>query len=86
MTVADFDLTTAESIFAVSNTPLYLFRKLRSDAAPRAISRSMTVEEIIGDIEAALKVKPDHLRKAVEPYVLLIALQMKEGSVDPRKR
>jgi hypothetical protein len=77
MTLSDFDLTTAGSIYAVSNSPLFLFRKLKADAAAQAISRSLTRDQIVTEIERALTQKPEHLNQAVEPYVLLAALQMK---------
>ena len=72
------NLTGAESIYAVSNVPLFLLRKLQADAAPREISSSLSADQILDELRASLQVKPSTLREAVEPYVLLVALAQKQ--------
>jgi hypothetical protein len=75
------DLTSASAVYAVSNSPLFLLRKLRADAAPRAIASSASKEEILTKLEASLSIKPKSLEEAVLPYVLLVALsQMNDVS------
>lgn len=71
------DLARAEAIYAVSNVPLFLLRKLLADAAPREISSSLSAAEILDELRTSVQTKPRTLRQAVEPYVLLVALSQK---------
>jgi hypothetical protein len=71
------NLAGAEAVYAISNVPLFLLRKLQSDAAPRQISVSLSTDEILDELKDALQSKPRTLREAVEPYVLLVALSQK---------
>lgn len=71
------DLAGAERIYALSNVPLFLLRKLQSDAATREISSSCSTEEILTQLKKSVQSKPRSLREAVEPYVLLVALAKK---------
>ena len=73
------DLAGAERIYAVSDAPLFLLRKLQADAAAREISSSLSVDEILDELKTSLQTKPRTLREAVEPYVLLVALQKKRN-------
>jgi hypothetical protein len=75
-TINGVDLTEAEMSFAVANTPLFLVRKLRSDAAVKAVS-NFESEEIFADLESALKSEPKSVSERVLPYVLLTALSQK---------
>jgi hypothetical protein len=77
MTHIDADLAGSENIYAVSNVPLFLLRRLQADAAPRAISSSFQSNEIVNELSNSLRVKPQTLRDAVKPYVLLVALEQK---------
>jgi hypothetical protein len=71
------DLTGAEAIYAVSNVPLFLLRKLKADAAPREISSLLSAAEILDELRTSVRIKPQTLRQAAEPYVLLVALSQK---------
>ena len=71
------DMTRAEAIYSVSNVPLFLLRKLQADAAPREISSSLLAAEILDELRTSVRTKPQTLRQAVEPYVLLVALSQK---------
>src|SRR5215831_14434030 len=71
------DLAGAEAVYAVSNVPLFLLRRLQSDAAAREISSSLSANQILEELKSSLDVKPRTLREAVEPYVLLVALAQK---------
>jgi hypothetical protein len=74
------NLKGAESIYAVSNVPLYLLRKLQGEAAVREVSMTASCDEIFQRLDETLKIKPTSLHEAVEPYVLLVALS-KKGDV-----
>jgi hypothetical protein len=71
------DLAGAERIYAVSNVPLFLLRKLQADPVTREISLSHSTEQILTQLKTSVQSKPRSLREAVEPYVLLVALAKK---------
>jgi hypothetical protein len=75
--IDQIDLASAQSIYAVSNTPLFLLRKLQDDPAPRAVGVALSGPEILELLKAYAPKKPQGLREAVEPYVLLVALSQK---------
>lgn len=78
-TLSEIDLTIAEGDFAVSNTPLYLVRKLRANSAVEEISRSFDGSEILEALKRAAADKPTTLAEAVRPYVYLVALSRKSN-------
>jgi hypothetical protein len=69
-------LRSAEQTFAVANTPLFLLRKLKADAAVSRIAREASPEKISLWLRAALKQRPKSVRAAVLPYVLLVSLYL----------
>lgn len=73
----DFDLTDASLVYAVSNTPLFLVRKLQADPVVRAIGEGCSGEEIIQALRAAVATEPQDARQAVRPYAYLVALWYK---------
>ena len=72
------NLSGAEAAFAVANTPLFLLRKLRSDAAVQKISAQNSATRIFQELKLGLKTKPETLTALVEPYVFLVALSQKD--------
>jgi hypothetical protein len=72
-----FNLTNAQSQYAVANTPLFLVRKLQEDPVVKTISDTLTGVEILRELEQAVSHRPDNLLQAVLPYVCLVALWMK---------
>lgn len=73
----DFDLTEAASVYAVSNTPLFLVRKLQADPAVRALGDGCSGEEIVEALRVAVTTEPQDAQEAVRPYVYLVALWYK---------
>ncbi len=73
------DLTDASVVYAVSNTPLFLVRKLQSDPAVHALSRECSGEEIVEAIRAAVAHEPADSQEAVRPYAYLVALWYKSS-------
>ena len=73
----DFDLTEAASVYAVSNTPLFLVRKLQSDPIVHEIAESCSGEEIIEALRVAAATEPKSVNEAVRPYAYLVALWYK---------
>jgi hypothetical protein len=77
MTSDQFDLSQAGRIYGISNTPLFLIRKLQADDAVRGIGESCEPQEILETISAAVATEPATATEAVRPYALLVALWFK---------
>jgi hypothetical protein len=73
----NFDLSQATLIYGVSNTPLFLLRKLQSDPVVRAISDTCSGAEILEAIRVSLLEEPRSPLEAVQPYAYLLALWFK---------
>jgi hypothetical protein len=67
-------LSEAERAFAASNTPSFLTRKLRADAAVKDLQRTYGNSALLRSLKRALKKKPKSLADAVRPYAYLVAL------------
>lgn len=76
-TIADFDLTQASQIYGIANTPLFLIRKLQSDATIKELADSLPGPDIVTAIGAAISKRPANPVEAVLPYALLVALWFK---------
>jgi hypothetical protein len=50
------DLAGAAKIYAVSNVPLFLLRKLQADPATREISLSHSTEQILTELKTSVQV------------------------------
>jgi hypothetical protein len=72
------DLYQAEAIFAISNTPLFLMRKLRYDPAVLKIAREHSGVEILQSLHELSGRTPENEHDWVLPYVLLVALSLKD--------
>jgi hypothetical protein len=77
MSPTDIDLTEAGLVYAVSNTPLFLVRKLQNDQAVHALSERCSGEEIVDALRSAVAKEPDDPQEAVRPYAYLVALWYK---------
>ncbi len=77
MNPKNLDLTDAALTYAVSNTPLFLVRKLQSDPAVHALAEECSGEEIVEAIRAAVSHEPADPQEAVRPYAYLVALWYK---------
>jgi len=67
----------AERDYAISNTPLFLLGKLRSNSAVQAIATGFDANEIFAALTKSLGRKPRTLVAAVRPYAYLVALSLK---------
>jgi hypothetical protein len=77
MTLNDVDLTEAVRSLATANTPLFLIRRLKIDAAIRSISEGVSDDEILNGLRVVLDVGPTNPLNTVRPYAYLAALWMK---------
>lgn len=68
------NLKSAETSFALANTPLFLIRKLQADPVVLEIRQRFSEEEIYAALEYSLKQEPMNLSDAVRPYVYLVSL------------
>jgi hypothetical protein len=75
--IKKIDISDAASIYAISNTPLFLERKLRIDSAVRLISSLFSAKEILSELITTVLDEPETLQDTVRPYVFLIALLLK---------
>jgi hypothetical protein len=73
-----YNLDNAESVFAISNTPIFLLRKLSEDTETSKISQEHTGEQLLSDLRQALDSGSGDVYSSVLPYVLLVALWKKE--------
>ena len=76
MTFDQIDLSEAERVFAVANTPLFLLRKLRADRGVQDIHANFTGPQILKALKSAIRKKPTTLDAATRPYAYLVALSM----------
>jgi hypothetical protein len=78
MTVAQkYSFRQAETALSVANTPLFLLRKLRSDAVVVEIARDLHDEELLNALRTAAQHEPTNIRESVLPYVYLVAVALK---------
>lgn len=71
---ADANLESASQIYAVSNTPVYLIRRLYEDPVVSGIARSFSGEQILQEFNHAVERDPENLLDYVRPYAYLVAL------------
>lgn len=86
--LTSLDLSNAEGVYTVSNVPLYLLERLRADDATQKIARDMSADAIFSALKRAIRRIPRTSRDTVLPYVLLVALSMKNAPkllVDAKK-
>ena len=76
----DVDVESAEAIFAIANTPLFLLKNLKRDIAVEAISEQFHPKQIYDGMAALLKIQPTSLEALVRPYVYLVALYQMEDA------
>jgi hypothetical protein len=71
------DFQNAEMAFLLSNTPLFLLRKLRSDPVVAEIAHDLSGKELFDALHKAAQQEPKNIVEAVVPYVYLVALSVK---------
>jgi hypothetical protein len=80
----DANLNVAAGALVVANTPLYLIRKLRSDASVQGLSREFNGQALRDALRLTASTRPvDHV-SAVKPYAFLVALAMKPSGDELR--
>ena len=57
----DVDLTNAQKVFAIANTPLFLVRKLLSDPVVLELSRRFSGTELLDALRSSASEQPDEL-------------------------
>lgn len=72
-------LATAEKIYFLANTPMYIAEQLRGDHEVMSISKEYSENEIYKTLESCLKVNPINGKELVFPFVLLCALFLQGG-------
>lgn len=77
MNINDLDLTQASRIYGISNTPLFLVRKLQQDPSIQVISEKYSGAEIVDALRQFTQREPQNSVEAVVPYALLVALFFK---------
>ncbi len=70
-------LENAKSVYSLANTPLYVLRNLKQDAAVTQIARSRSSEEILHELSIRKSSSEETLDQTVMPFVLLVALGSK---------
>lgn len=80
-----YSYRNAASALMLANTPLFLLRKLKADSLTMELARTLSDDEIISELMAAVRDKPTDIDEAVRPYVYLVALSFK-GNASSLKR
>lgn len=71
----EIDLTEAGYIYLVSNTPLFLIRRLQEESSVYSLRERCSGEELYQGIVSALEKEPESSVEAVRPFAYLIALR-----------
>jgi hypothetical protein len=66
-------------IYFVSNTPTYLVRYLRENAAVQHIAKTYSADIIFDALRESLKEPPQDVLHEAVPYALLVALDLKQA-------
>jgi hypothetical protein len=76
--LTDAQVAALADVCVVANTPAYLFKRLRDDAAVQELSKCASAAELLEySHEAAADVEHLTLNKATEAYAALIAARLK---------
>ena len=72
------DLSQAERDYLISNTPLFLLRKLRDNSVVKNMAQGASSTSLLSALRSSLKHEPRSLATAVRPYAYLVALSMQQ--------
>jgi len=72
--IADANLKSAAQIYAISNTPTFLIRRLQEDPVIFEMAKSFSGEQISEELHRATEHNPYTLLDYVRPYAYLAAL------------
>jgi hypothetical protein len=73
MNLDNIDLSNAIRVYSLSNTPLFLIRKLQSDPLVQRMARTASGEDLIAALRRSLAAQADEAG-GVRPFVYLVAL------------
>ena len=73
----DIDTSESELSYALVDTPIDLWKRLKADTAIARYARNAEVDVLIAAIIDSLVREPTTLREAVMPFVLISVLSMK---------
>lgn len=76
----ELDLSNANEVVLVANTPTYLLDRLRKDASVAHISQTVSATEILDALRATSATEPQRVQDVVQRYIYLAALAMKDPS------
>ncbi|UVK44839.1 hypothetical protein BPNPMPFG_000304 [Mesorhizobium sp. AR07] len=74
MTMENLDLSSVEDHYIFSNTPMYLVRRLKEDAAVASAAKQNSPQFLADQYKTQVRKPPENVREAVIPYVCLVAL------------
>jgi hypothetical protein len=74
------DMSNANEIVLVANTPSYLLDRLRKDASVAHIAQTMPTSEILSELRISSAIDPQRVQDVVQRYVYIAALAMKDPS------
>jgi len=72
--ITEANLRSAAQTYAISNTPVFLVRRLQEDPVIFDVSRGFSGQQILEALAAATAVNPKTLLEYVRPYAYLVAL------------
>jgi hypothetical protein len=70
----EIDLSEAVRMYAISNTPIFLMKRLKADSATAEISRNFSGDQILAALRGLVDSPPANSSDYVRPYVYLVAL------------
>jgi hypothetical protein len=80
----DNSLSGAAMICLVANTPSFLVRKLKMDPVVRRIAAETHIDELYKELETRLHSIPQTFTERVIPFVIVVALLLKQATADLR--
>ena len=72
--VDEMDLREPFKMYAISNTPLFLMKRLKADPTTSEIARRFSGNEILDALRDLVRIAPRNESDYVRPYVYLVAL------------
>jgi hypothetical protein len=78
------DLTNANEVVLVANTPAFLLDRLRKDSSVAHIAQTVSTSAILGELSLLSAAPPQRVQDVVRRYVYLAALALKDpGEIWP---
>jgi hypothetical protein len=74
----NLNLDKAEGIFAISNTPAFLLRKLSEDEVTNYVGKKYSGDEILSKLKNVIESDKTDTKSSVLPFIFLVALWKKD--------